>query len=307
MRKLNNGVYAMQTEAYQLPVQAEYTLQKTDRAWWASPPVIIALTVFLSLLDAAVLFDIMDAAMTQAAWLGVLVAIGIALVLNIIPLVIAKLIHQAIYKLKRYAGTMATLLLVAFMLLFSGTVFLRFAFSERYEPDNTGDTLINTMEETGQETVDPEVQAENEAQANAVVVLLSVEPLVTSTANFVLAFLSDDELRARINRLRVRRLELLESISDLQAARSNLESDRQKLLDLDEERYQAARQVLDDRCQILRTRARTLLAQYLADPSSISRLSAQSVALVEHHIPLTGPVEEPYVQKKEDTHYEIPA
>lgn len=306
MKKWNNGVHAMQTEDYQLPIQAEYTLQKTDRAWWASPPVIIALTVFLSLLDAAVLFDIMDAAMVQSAWLGVLVAVGIALVLNIIPLVIAKLIHQAIYKLKRYAGTMAALLLAAFVLLFSGTVFLRFAFSERYEPDNTGDTLVNTMEDSGEESVDTETQAKNEAQANAVVLLLSVEPLVTSMADFVLAFLSDDELRARINRLRVRRLELLEDISDLQAARSNLEGDCQNLLALDEERYQAARQVLDDRCQMLRTRARTLLAQYLADPSSISCLSAQSVALVEDHASLTRRVEGADVQK-EDTRYEISA
>ena len=306
MKRLNNGVHAMQTEDYQLSIQSDYTLQKTDRAWWASPPVIVTLTVFLSLLDAVVLYDIMDAAMVQSAWLGMLVAIGIALVLNVIPLVLAKLIHQAIYKLKRYAGTMAALLLAAFVLLFSGTVFLRFAFSERYEPDNTGDTLVNTMEDSGEESVDPETQAKNEAQANAVVILLSVEPLVTSTANFVLAFLSDDELRARINRLRVRRLELLEDISDLQAARSNLEGDRQNLLALDEERYQAARQVLDARCQILRTRARTLLAQYLADPSSISRLAAQSVALVEDHAPLTGQAEESYVQK-EDTRYDSSA
>lgn len=306
MKKLNNGVHAMQTEDYQLPIQAEYTLQKTDQAWWASPPVIVTLTVFLSILDALVLYDIMDAAMVQSAWLGMLVAIGIALVLNVIPLVIAKLLHQAIYRLKRYAGTMAALLLAAFVLLFSGTVYLRFAFSERYEPDNTTDTLVNTMEDTGEAEADPETQAKNEAQANAVVVLLSVEPLVTSAANFVLAFLSDDELRARINRLRVRRLELLEDISDLQAAKSNLESDRQRLLALDQARYLAAQRVLDDRCQILRTRARFLLAQYLADPSSISRLSAQSVALVENHIPLTAPAEEENTPK-EAPRYEISA
>ena len=306
MKKWSNGVHAMQTEDYQLPIQAEYTLQKTDRAWWASPPVIVTLTVFLSLLDALVLYDIMDAAMVQSAWLGMLVAIGIALVLNVIPLVLAKLIHQAIYKLKRYAGTMAALLLAAFVLLFSGTVFLRAAFSERYEPDNTADTLVNTMEDSAIVETDPETQAKNEDQATAVVVLLSIEPRVTSDANFVMALLSGDELRARINRLRVRRLELLEDISDLQAAKSNLESDRQKLLALDQERYLAALQVLDDRCQILRARARTLLAQYLADPSSISRLSAQSVALVEHHVPLTRPAEETDAQK-EDPCYEIPA
>ena len=306
MKRLNNGVHAMQAEDYQLSIQSEYTLQKTDRAWWASPPVIVTLTVFLSLLDAVVLYDIMDAAMVQSAWLGALVAIGISAVLNIIPLVIAKLIHQAIYRIKRYAGTMAALLLAAFVILFGSTAYLRFNFSERYEPVNTGDILVNTMEDTGEESVDPETQAKNEAQANAVVVLLSVEPLVTSTLNFVLAFLSDDELRARIHRLRVRRLELLEDISDLQAARSNLEGDLQNLLALDEKRYQAARQVLDDRCQILRTRARTLLAQYLADPSSISRLAAQSVALVEDHAPLTGHAEESYVQK-EDTRYGISA
>lgn len=306
MKKRNKGVYAMQTEDYQLSIQSEYTLQKTDRAWWASPPVIVTLTVSLSLLDALVLYDVMDAAITQAAWLGMLVAMGIALVLNALPVILATLLHQAIYKLKRYAGAMAALLLAAFVLLFSSTVLLRLAFSERYEPGNSGHTLVNTMEDTGEELVDPETQAKNEAQANAVVLVLSVEPLVSSVANFILAFLSDDEVRARINRLHVRRLELLEAISDLQAARSNLEGDCQNLLALDEERYQAAQQVLDDRCQMLRTQARSLLAQYLADPSSISRLASQSVALVENHIPLTVPADNQNTQKEENR-YEISA
>ena len=32
MKRLINGVHAMQTEDYQLSIQSEYTLQKTDRA-----------------------------------------------------------------------------------------------------------------------------------------------------------------------------------------------------------------------------------------------------------------------------------
>ena len=306
--KRGSGVYAMQSESYHLPIRAAYILQKADRSWWASPPVIVLLTLFLSVLDALVLFDIMDAAMVQSAWLGSLVAFGIALVLNIIPLALAKLLHQAIYRLKRHAGKLAAVLLAAFVLLFSATVYLRFAFSERYEPENTTDLLVNTMADAGEEPADPETQARNQAQATAVVVLLSVEPLVTSITNFLLAFLTDDELRSRIYGLKLRRLELLESISDLQAAQANLEGNRQSLLQLDEARYQAARKVLEDRCNVLRARARILLAERLADPHSISRLSAQSVTLTQRDIPPMPNTARPMTSntQKEEIPYEIP-
>ena len=277
----SNGVYAMGTEAYFLPMEAERSLQKTDRAWWASPGVILFLTISFSILDGLVLYDIMDAVMLQMALLGMIVAYGIALVLNIIPLVVAQLVHQAIYGLKRHAWKLAALMLAAFLVLFSGTVYLRFAFSERYEPDSSTGSLVNTVETGAQTQADPEQEEQNKAQANAVVLLLSVEPLATSLVNFLLAYLSDDELRARINRLRLRRLELLESISDLQAAQANLQQSCRNHLSLDEERYRAAQRVLDDRCTVLRTRARLLLAEHLADPNSTSRLAAQSVALVE--------------------------
>ena len=115
------------------------------------------------------------------------------------------------------------------------------------------------------------------AKGTAVVVLLSVEPLVTSVANFLLAYFSEDELRARINRLRLRRLELLEAKSDLQAALANMDGDRQQLLQLDEARYRAAREVITARCEYLRAEARRLLAEYLADPAATTKLSAEAV------------------------------
>lgn len=279
MKQINvNGVHALRTEGYLLPIQAELTLQDTERAWWAHPAFILFLTVALSVLDAMVLYDIMDSAMTQSAWLGKLVAFGIALVLNVIPLMIAKLTHQAIYNLKRFAGVWALTGVLAFLLLFTGTVWLRFAYRDAYEA-GSGVTQLETTVETGAafSAAAEENEEDAHAKGTAVVVLLSVEPLVTSVANFLLAYFSEDELRARINRLRLRRLELLEAKSDLQAALANMDGDRQQLLQLDEARYRAAREVITARCEYLRAEARRLLAEYLADPTATTKLSAEAV------------------------------
>ena len=58
------GIAAMRDEGYSLPIENEKKLQKTEFAWWSAPVVIIFLTVSMSVLDALVLYELMDQAMT---------------------------------------------------------------------------------------------------------------------------------------------------------------------------------------------------------------------------------------------------
>lgn len=272
-KKKVNGVYALQPEKYFLPVEAEISIQKTDRSWWAHPVFIVFLTIAMSAMDALILYSIMDIALTQSEWMGKLTAFGIALVLNIIPLMVAKFIHQAIYHLKKYAMVWAIVAVMAFTLLFGATVYLRFAYQDAFE-NTSSMRLVNTLEM--EDTVE-EDNTDSENKAMAVVLLLSVEPLCTSLASFVLAYLSDDELRDRINRLRLRRIELVESRSDILAAIACMDGERQELVDQDNERYLASQHAVHARCELLKARARNYLAEYLADPTAISKLSEEAL------------------------------
>lgn len=274
MNKQTNttGVAAMQDEGYGLPIKNEKKIQKTELAWWSAPVFIIFLTVLMSVLDALVLYDIMDQAMTQSEIMGKIVSFGIALILNMMPLLIAKFTHQAIYRLKKGAAAWAVIVTVSFFLLFSSTVWLRFEYQDQYG-ETVSQHLTNELQ-VG-ETVD--TSTESNPKGFAVVLLLSIEPLVTSIVNFGLAYINDDELRERINHLRVRKLELSECESDLKAYLATTEPAelrRGQLMALDMERKKAAEDEIHARCDILKARARTYLAEYLKDPEGISYVTA---------------------------------
>lgn len=271
-KKEANGIKAMHDEGYELPISNEKKLQKTEFAWWSSPAFIIFLTISMSILDALVLYDILDQAMTQAEYMGKIVSFGIALVLNMLPLLIAKYTHQAIYKIKRHAAIWAVIATVAFSSLFISTVYLRFAYQDLYG-ESSSYHITNELEM--EENADTETT--NDTKGTAVVVLLSIEPLVTSIVNFLLAYISDDELRERINCLRLRKYELREMETDLKAYIATTETSdfrRETLLRLDEERKVVAIDEIHERCNILKAQARVYLAEYLADPVGASYVTA---------------------------------
>lgn len=274
MNKKTNtaGVAAMQDEGYSLPIENEKKLQKTEFAWWSAPTIIIFLTVSMSALDALVLYDIMDQVMTQSEIMGKIVSFGIALILNMMPLLIAKFTHQAMYRLKRGAAVWAVAVTAAFFVLFASTVWLRFAYQEQYG-ESASNHLTNELQV--EEIVD--TSTESNPKGLAVVLLLSIEPLVTSLVNFGLIYIGNDELRERINHLRIRRLELSECESDLKAYLATTEPAelrRGQLLALDMERKKAAEDEIHARCDILKARARTYLAEYLKDPEGASYVTA---------------------------------
>lgn len=287
------GITAMKSENYCLPIENEQKLQKTEFAWWSSPGFIIFLTIAMSTLDGLVLYDILDQAMTQSETLGVITSFGIALVLNMMPLLIAKFMHQAIYKIKKGATVLTVITTLSFFLLFAGTVWLRFAYQDQYGETSSNDVQNEVAVE---ETLDSESNADagTNPKGFAVVLLLSVEPLVTSLVNFGLAFISDDELRERINHLRKRRLELAECEGDLRAYMETVEEAelrRNRLLLSDHRQKLAAREEIHARCCVLKAVARTLLAEYLRDPESASYVvsSMEDVQQINQNQTLTLP------------------
>lgn len=274
-----NGVHAFESEEYVLPIKFEMERQAAERSWWAHPFVIVFLTIALSVTDALVLYSVLDAAMMQSEYMGKIMAFTIALVLNFIPLMLAKFIYQAIYKIKKFALLWAIICIAAFVTLFSATISLRLAYRDSYGESNTVPQLTNQVEEIeGEEQYTADMNEEQklkEEKSLAVVWLLNLSPLVTSLVNFALALLSDDEIKNELNKLYRRRLELYEIKSDLQAAIANMNQDKQAMLDIDCRRYEAAKQEVYAQGELLKALARHILAMHLAEPSSVSILSQE--------------------------------
>lgn len=268
-KKNYGGVKAAQSESYSLSKEFMEIYQKADVPWWGKPMVILVLTIVFSIMDALVLYSVLDKAMLQSKAMGIIMAWGIAVVLNVIPLLVAKFIHEAIHKTKRYALTLAMIAIVAFFVLFGGTCYLRFAYSDSYG-SSSSTQLINTVSNNEEEH---ERNSENGKKGVAVVVLLCLEPLVTSIVNFGLAYIGDDELKKKIQKLEIREVELREIISDLQAAIATMDTNMERVCELDEQAMVAAVAEVEARCDILRAIARNLLAEHLANPSATTKLS----------------------------------
>ena len=268
------GIKAMTKEDYSLPIRNEINLENSDFAWWSTPAFIVFLTISMSVLDALVLFDILDQAMTQSEYMGKVVSFGVALVLNMIPILAAKFAHQAIYGIKKHALIWVVLLITVFMLLFSATVLLRFSYQDKYGTSSEMH-IMNEMVETE----DAYQQTKGDMKGLAVVILLSLEPLVTSVVNFFLAFVSDDELRKRINHQKKRVLELNAEERDPRAflaAAEDPEEWKTRNIEQDFERKEACAKDINDRGDILKALARSILAEMLGDADSVSYVSEGS-------------------------------
>ncbi|MBR5800457.1 MAG: hypothetical protein IKY23_10405 [Lachnospiraceae bacterium] len=246
---------------------------KVENPFWATSKANLILVPIFSFMDGIVIHSITDACLTQSALMGYVMAFGIAIVLNMLPLIIAKFAHQAIYKTKRHAVTMMIICIIGFLLIFTGTVLLRFAYSDMYETESQSAQLENTV--SNEEIIESEENEDSKNKSIAVVMLLSLSPLVTSIIGFGIAFVSDDEVRKRFEYHERRDVELDEAISDIEAAIETMNSDVERDLRLDETSMNAAIDEIRARANVLKALARHYLAEYLADPAATSKLSAE--------------------------------
>ena len=109
---------------------------------------------------------------------------------------------------------MFAVFVAGFLLVYGGTVYLRFAYSDMYEQENQSMTLENTVSEEKVENGTENVQeiSEKRRKSMAVVTLLSISPLITSLLGFAIAYVSDDEIRRKVECLELEKIEIDEKI-----------------------------------------------------------------------------------------------
>ena len=270
-KEKHKGVKASQAEDYKLRKEATKDIQNSDVSFWSQSYVIIAFTLGFACLDAIVLYNLFDKVLDQSANLGMLMAIGIAILLNAIALPTSKYIHQAIYGIKR-AKIWAILCISVFGLLYLGTCGLRIANADMYEQSSVMSSLRNDLA-SGEEM---EADKENmKVKAYWTAGFMCIEPLCTTLVIFLLSFFKDDDLRKKIEKEELRKIEMEEAIADLKASISSMEASEVMLLEEDECARESAVQELKARANRLKSISRKLLAEHLKSASAASELNHQ--------------------------------
>ena len=276
-KEKNKGVKASQAEDYKLRKEGITALQNSDSCFWSKSYVIIGLTLGFALLDAGVLYTLFDRIMDQSSHLGILMAFGIAILINAIALPAAKFIRQAGYGIKR-AKFWAGLCIATFLILFFGTCLLRIANADMYEQSTVISSLKNDLS-SGEEAL--EVDEKTKMKAYCTAGFMCIEPLATTLVIFFLSYFHDDELRKKIEQEEIRKIEMEEAIADLKASISSMEANEVMLLEEDECARESAVQELRSRANKLKAISRKLLAEHLQSAAASSELNHQLIKELE--------------------------
>lgn len=251
---------------------------KSGMPWWASGKANLILVSIFSAMDGMVLFSIFDECLTQSVLMGIIMAFGVAVILNVLPLIIARFVHAAFEKTTKNAILMMCIFIVGFILIYGGTVYLRFAYSDMYGQESQSMELENVVSDEKMYTVSNNSSSDS-SKGTAVVLLLSISPLITSLLGFGIAYVSDDETKKKIEYLEIEKIQIDEKISDTQAAIAQMENALnegvKRDLDLDKIAMDAAIEEIVARCDILKSLARLYLSEYLANPSATSKISQE--------------------------------
>lgn len=178
-------------------------------------------------------------------------------------------------------ATMFAVFVAGFLLVYGGTVYLRFAYSDMYEQENQSMTLENTVSEEKVENGTENVQeiSEKRRKSMAVVTLLSISPLITSLLGFAIAYVSDDEIRRKVECLELEKIEIDEKISEIDAAIAQMEhymeEGIERELTFDEQAMNAAEDEIIARGNVMKAQARFILAEFLSNPQATTKLSEE--------------------------------
>ena len=165
----NGGCDALtQKVTYKDRKTERHGFHKSGMPWWTSGKANLILVPIFSAMDGMVLFSIFDECLTQSVLMGIIMAFGVAVVLNILPLIIARFVHAAIEKTAKNAVFMMCIFIVGFLLIYGGTVYLRFAYSDMYGQESQSMELENIVSDEGMYTINDNSSA-NSSKGTAVV------------------------------------------------------------------------------------------------------------------------------------------
>jgi len=258
--------------------KGEIKYQAAEKTWWEYPAVLIVLVIGLSLVDAATLWSVFDKIMLESQIIGMFLTFGVALSLNFIPLIAGKFLKEYFYHRSRIKLWQIIALGAVFFLLYVATFWLRWV--TRFV------SLDNGLENGLVSTIDSATSGAAGAQDSAIqagtTILLGIVPFVTSVINLYLGFISGDPILKKLNRIRLRKIELHEHLAELEACEIELRypGDQAELERLEKDKFDAYTAGLAAERDQLKVMARVLLYKRLNTAGQITTVidSANDIA-----------------------------
>lgn len=254
---------------------------ESGKSWWENNRFNTVPVIIFSVMDGLVLKSVFEKCLLQGSFMQLIMTFGIALVLNVLPLIIAKFVHAALYKTKKWAVMCLTIFITGFVLMYGATVYLRFAYKDIYEESDNKGGIVNTVTDASENSAGSGDAGDDdkEKKSTAVCVLLSISPLITSLIAFGIAFFADDEIKKKYEQLRITKVGIEEKIIETASAIKQMEllvnGFVDRALKQDEEAMFAAIGEILAMEKVLKTNARFILAKHLNNPSATSKISQE--------------------------------
>ena len=239
-------------------------INRADQELWMRGVIIYPLIIGLSCMDGVTLYEVFfkmtESAEKEARYL---LTVGIAVVLNFIPLVVGRYIHYHRYGMNGVKLWMIVGLVIVFLLLFFATFYLRW---ETRGMDGAANVFAKG-------SILPETEANPEAET-AFTLVMGIIPLVTSAVNLALGYVISDPIKRRLDTLRYQSALLKEQVNRLYAAECELNRNWENALpETETERLKAAKGTIQADSDRIKKWARLALAKKLGDAESISELT----------------------------------
>jgi len=255
---------------YRLPL-FQKRICNADNAWWMNDMVLYVLVLGLSAIDAVTLYTVFDSVLFESRTIVLVLTLGSAVVLNFLPLLLARYLHDYRYGRNGVRPWAMWLILAVFLILFAASFHLRW--SARALSFAGAESTLSSSVGFGEPGGISGTDADSES-AVAITLLLGILPFITSAVAFLLGYLVDDPVKRAITSLKLQRAEMLQHRAVMLAAADELDRDWfSELEQLDNERFGAAATLLHQGTALQKARARFLLAQQLGDPESINYLT----------------------------------
>lgn len=269
------------------------TVEKHHKVYdslFSSKTFVLLFSLFMWYLDHNFLYALLtDVFMWMGASTAQIMADGVTLLLNLIPIPMADLYLEGKYRLRKGAKAGAFMCMLLWTMLFAPIAGMRFSRMEANKSDSADDIMIVNAygAEAAEEAVPVEIEDEGfDYEAFWNTLLLTLEPMVSSGLIFVLSLKSkgnviDKEIRFLEKETEKKKAEL----SDLEAARLSMDADPEVNCELlvreDRTLLDHDVRMVKEEAEALKTAARQMLMAHLKDPSSTTVIVKDAKLLLE--------------------------
>ena len=272
--KIVKQMSQLSQNAFSAICDSERSYSKATNTWWYNGIILPVLTIFFSSLDGVTMYPMFFHLFSESDGLLWLSTIGIALLINFLPLVAARHLLNYKYGFQEKSLLMFYITIGVFACLFIAVCALRFATMEFVFGDlsQSMTSSAGLMNDTG---------TSDSSGALAMVILQCITNLGTSAVAFFLSYFSENPLVKKIDTLQLELVELRKLDAVLDSALTEINRyDYDAAAAQEEERYNNHIESIRIHAADLMVTSRLILANKLRESRKLTALADSSKELI---------------------------